>query len=31
MDSGLGIYGLLEGSVIVPKLEPDAQHFDAQK
>lgn len=31
MDSGLGIYGLLEGNVIVPNLEPDVKHFDGQK
>lgn len=28
MDSAFGIYGMLEGSVIVPKLEPGVQHLD---
>ena len=31
VDNGLGIYDLLEGSVIVPKLEPDVHHLHGRR
>jgi len=31
VDNELGIYGLLEGSVIVPKLEPGVHHLHGLK